>query len=334
MQPNQTQPTFPQPVPQAQPPAPGSAGVYPQQGMPPQPGFAQAAPGPMPIPGQPQPLANPQMGQPVPSAQPQMPIQQAQQPQPQPGAAPQTMPPKRNPNSTQNSLLISEIRDNLAIMNDASMRAVITCRSINFDLMSAREREGVEYAYQNFLNSLYFPVQILIRSQRVDIAPYLDRLEKLRREQDNMLLGMLMEDYISFIGLLAQQTNIMDKSFFIVIPYYPTGDMSSAVNSSKNLLSNLFAPQAQQRIRIDENTFTKSKDELRNRIQTVVNGLMQMGIQSTQLSTKDLGELYYSFYNPDTAVRQPLGDFEHLGAPVITKGQGQAPQPHLDRETT
>lgn len=249
-----------------------------------------------------------------------------------PANKPSKAPPQHNNNSAQNSLLLSEIRDNMAIMNDGSMRAVAACLSINFDLMSAREREGVEYAYQNFLNSLYFPIQILIRSQKVDIGPYLDRLDKLRREQDNMLLGVLMDDYISFIDAIAQETNIMDKSFFIVIPYYPAGDVNSAVNSSKSFLANLFAPQTQQHIKIDEGTFNKAKDELRNRVQTVINGLLQMGIQCTQLSTKELGELYYNVYNPDTAVRQPIGDFEDLTAPMITKGSGQAPQPHLDRE--
>jgi len=238
----------------------------------------------------------------------------------------------RNPNSTQNSLLLSEIRDNIAIMNDGSMRAVIACKSINFDLMSAREREAVEYSYQNFLNSLYFPVQILIRSQKVDIGPYLDKLSKLRREQDNMLLGVLMDDYIDFISALSQETNIMDKDFFIVVPYYPTGNVDSAVNTSRNFLATLFAPSTQQRIRIDEVTFNKAKDEIRNRAQTVMNGIMQMGVRSVQLTTKELGELYYNVYNPDTAVRQPLGNFENMSAPVITKGTGQAPQPHLDKE--
>src|SRR5688500_17220257 len=108
----------------------------------------------------------------------------------QSGAQP-TIQPVRNPNSTQNTLMITEIRDGLVVMNDGSFRAVVTCKSINFDLMSDREREGVEYSYQSFLNSLYFPVQIFIRSQRVDIGPYIERLDKLRRDQDNMLLGML-----------------------------------------------------------------------------------------------------------------------------------------------
>src|SRR4051794_11145251 len=77
-----------------------------------------------------------------------------------------------NPNTTQNSLLISEIRESMVIMGDGSFRAVVASKSINFDLMSSREREGVEYSYQNFLNALYFPIQIFIRSQRVDIGPY------------------------------------------------------------------------------------------------------------------------------------------------------------------
>lgn len=257
------------------------------------------------------------------------PVQPGNAANPQQPAAPQ---PKKNPNSAQNMLLISELRDNMVIMSDGSFRAVITCKSINFDLMSSREREGVEYAYQSFINSLTFPVQILIRSQRVDIAPYLDRLESIRRGQDNMLLGVLMDNYIDFIDRLAEEANIMDKSFFVVVPYYPAGDIDSAVNASKNLFSGLFAPQQQTNIKITEETYTKSKDELQNRINTVLNGLFQMGVRSVQLNTKELGELYYNFYNPDTAVRQPLGDFSTMTNTYIRKGEGEAPRPHLSGE--
>jgi len=254
---------------------------------------------------------------------------------PQAGKNPQqpaTPAAKKNPNSSQNALLISEIRENMVIMSDGSFRAVITCKSINFDLMSSREREGVEYAYQSFLNSLTFPIQILIRSQRVDIAPYLDRLDKMRRGQDNMLLGVLMDNYIDFIDQLAQEANIMDKSFFLVIPYYPAGDLDSAVASSKNLFSNLFKPQQQINIKINQEAYDKAKDELQNRINTVLSGLFQMGVRSVQLNTKELGELYYNFYNPDTAVRQPLGDFNNITNTYIQKGAGEAPRPNLSQE--
>ena len=110
---------------------------------------------------------------------------------------------KESSTSTQATLLISELRDNVVIMKDGSFRAVVACKSINFDLMSEVEREGVEYAYQNFLNSLKFTTQILIRSQRVDIGPYIERLSEIRRNNDNMLLGVLMDDYINFIDILS-----------------------------------------------------------------------------------------------------------------------------------
>lgn len=241
------------------------------------------------------------------------------------GAAP------KNPNSSQNSLLISEIREGMVVMNDGSFRAVVACQSINFDLMSDREREGIEYSYQSFLNSLYFPIQIFIRSQKVDIGPYMERLTKLRRDQDNLLLGVLMDDYLDFIDQLSQEANIMDKSFFIVIPYFPAGDMNTAVNTSKNLFSGLFSPAKQTNIRIDKATYDKAKDEIQNRVSAVTNGLFQMGVRGAQLGTKELASLYYNVYNPDSAVRQPLVDFEAVTGTYVEKGQGSAPQPHLDR---
>lgn len=263
-------------------------------------------------------------------------------PQPGPGAMPPTgvtpenaagTPPQaptperpRNANSTQNSLLISEIRDGMVVMNDGSFRAVVACQSINFDLMSDREREGVEYSYQSFLNSLYFPVQIFIRSQRVDIGPYLDRLAKIRRDQDNMLLGVLMDDYIGFIAALSDEANIMDKSFFIAIPYYPTGEMSGALSTSKNMLSSLLKPEKQLHIAIDKDTYDKSKTELQNRVNAVLSGLFQMGVRGVQLQTKELASLYYNVYNPDTAVREPLGDFQAITGTYVQKGAGQAPR--------
>lgn len=236
---------------------------------------------------------------------------------------------KRNPNSAQNSLLISELRDTMVVMNDGSFRAVVACKSINFDLMSSREREGIEFSYQSFLNSLYFPIQIFIRSQRVDIGPYIDRLLQTRRAQDNLLLGVLMDDYINFIDALSQEANIMDKSFFIVMPYYPAGDIDSAVNNSRNLITNLFSPQKQTNIKIDQATYDKAKDEMQNRVSAVTNGLFQMGIRSSRLTTKELGELYYNVYNPDTAVREPLGNFEDYTATYVKKGVGEAPRPNI-----
>ena len=241
---------------------------------------------------------------------------------------------KSNPNSTQNTLQIAEIRDGIVIMNDGSFRAVVMIKSINFDLMSPQEQEAVEYSYQGFLNSLYFPIQVFIRSQKVDLQPYITKLDKIRTEHDNMLLAVLMEDYIDFVGNLAQQTNLMDKRFYVVIPYFPTTDVQKALTQSKNFLSGLkalFVPQ-EQRVTINEADLLKAKDELRNRVQSVLSGLLQCGVQGLPLETRELIELYYDTYNPDTATRQQLRNFDDLSADIVTKGQGVAPQAHLQGE--
>lgn len=241
-----------------------------------------------------------------------------------------------NPNSTQNTLQIAEIRDGIVIMSDGSFRSVIMVKSINFDLMSPQEREGVEFSYQNFLNSLYFPIQILIRSQKVDLRPYIEKLDKIRSEHDNMLLAVLMEDYIGFMSNIAMSTNIMDKRFYVVVPFIPAGlDAQKAVEASKNFLSNLvgaFSSGKEQHVVINEADLEAAKTELRNRVQASLAGLLQCGIQGLPLDTQELIELYYDAYNPDTATRQQLKNFNDLTAPVITKGQGNAPQPNLDKE--
>lgn len=242
--------------------------------------------------------------------------------------------PAINPNSTQNHLQIAEIRDGIVIMNDGSYRSVIMVKSINFDLMSPTEREGVEYAYQGFLNSLYFPVQIFVRSQKVDLGPYIDKLEKIRGEHDNMLLAVLMDDYIDFIDQLAAQTNIMDKHFYVVIPYFPVVESTKPLAQSKGLLDGVFSllGSGKTHVVINEQHLEEAKTELRNRVQAALGGLLQCGVQGLPLDTQELIELYYDSYNPDTATRQQLKNFEDLAVPVITKGSGHAPQPNLDRQ--
>jgi hypothetical protein len=295
-----------------------------------------------PAPAAPTPTAPPQASK-TPTPPPAAPTQ----PQPAPAAPQQTDSQQsvisqqaaaaarpKNPNSTQNSLQIAEIRDGIVIMNDGSYRSVVMVKSINFDLMSPQEQEAVEYSYQGFLNSLYFPIQIFVRSQKVDLQPYIAKLDKIRTEHDNMLLALLMEDYITYIDDLSQHTNIMDKKFYVVIPFFPVTDTQKALQESKNFLSGLggLFNKKEQHVVINEPDLEAAKTELRNRVQAVLAGLLQASIQGLPLDTQELIELYYDTYNPDTATRQQLKNFDELSADIVTKGQGAAPQAHLQRE--
>lgn len=250
------------------------------------------------------------------------------------GAPAPILPPPQltNPNSTQNALHIAEIRDGIVIMNDGSFRSVVMAQSINFDLMSPQEREGVEFGYQGFLNSLYFPIQIFIRSRRIDMRPYLQKLSTMQTQQENMLLALLMDDYIDYIANLVTQANIMSKEFYIVIPYFPKIDISKPLEAGKKVfggfveLFKINKSSQLETIVINEQDLEKAKQELRNRVQSVLGGLNQMGVQGIPLDTQELIELYYDFYNPDTATRQSMQSIGDLTAPIVEKGEGVPPQ--------
>lgn len=228
------------------------------------------------------------------------------------------------PASTQGALAISEIRDGLVIMRDGSLRSVILCQSINFDLMSPQERESVEFSYQGFLNSLYFPIQVFIRSQRVDLKQYLMKLEKMRTQQDQLLLGMMMDEYIEYVRYLIEAANVMDKQFYVIVPYYPPLISQEGLATGLRKISALVKPKSGP-IVINETDFNRYKAELTQRVQVILNGMTQLGVQSVPLNTQELIELYYSAYNPQTATQQRLTDVSQLETPMVTRGAGPAP---------
>ncbi|MBR3353255.1 hypothetical protein IKG49_01540 [Candidatus Saccharibacteria bacterium] len=130
-----------------------------------------------------------------------------------------------------------------------------------------------------------------------------------------------MDDYINFIDILSQEANIMDKSFFIVIPYYTSPDAEKILMQTKNFFKSFSKTKMPEATRIDRATYDKALSELTNRVDTVMSGLFQIGIHSVRLNTKELAELYYNFNNPDTAVREPLVDFSKMATLYVGKGE-------------
>ncbi|GAC1369619.1 MAG: hypothetical protein NVSMB39_1660 [Candidatus Saccharimonadales bacterium] len=226
--------------------------------------------------------------------------------------------------STQDTLLISEIKDGIVIMKDGSLRGVILGSAINFDLMSSGEQEAVESSYQGFLNSLHFPIQIVVKSQKIDISNYIDKLTNRRAEQANELLANLMDDYIANIRSLVDEVNIMDKQFYVVVPYFPLLPTTPQNSSLIKNVKGVFEPPAH--VTVTEADFHQYKQELQQRMALATNGMSQMGLRAISLGTQELVDLYYSWYNPDVAANQKLIDAAQLITPAVTKGPGQAPR--------
>jgi hypothetical protein len=123
--------------------------------------------------------------------------------------------------ATQNFIPIKEVRDGIVILKDGSMRALLMTSSLNFALKSEDEQQSIIFQFQNFLNSLDFSIQIFLESRRLDIRPYIALLEGRQKEQTNDLLKIQIKEYIQFIKTFTENTNIMTKTFFIVVPYSP-----------------------------------------------------------------------------------------------------------------
>ena len=121
--------------------------------------------------------------------------------------------------SAQELVDISEIKDNVVVLKNGTSGRFSMVSSINFDLKSTQEQEAISPAYQGFLNSLDFPLQIIMSTRKIDIDPYMEMLDQKEKTQPNELLRFQISDYQGFIKNLVGAANIMTKSFYIIIPF-------------------------------------------------------------------------------------------------------------------
>ena len=203
--------------------------------------------------------------------------------------------------ATQDFVPIKEIRDGVVMLKDGSMRAVVMASSINFALKSADEQQGVIMQFQNFLNGLDFSIQISIQSRQLDIRPYISTLEGRYKNETGDLMKIQIREYIQFIKNFVDQTSIMTKTFFVVIPFSP-GSVSASSNPL-NILGGKSSGSSSRKDNFDEN-----RTQLEQRIGTVSQGLSRCGIRTIQLGTEEIVELFYKIFNP--------GDMEKPIMPV------------------
>lgn len=209
--------------------------------------------------------------------------------------------------STQKYLDIAEIKENTVVMRDSTLRSVILVSSINFALKSEDEQNGIISGYVSFLNNIDFPLQIVIQSRELNIDAYLDKLRQKEREQTNELLKMQTAEYIQYIDELIAMSKIMNKRFYIVVPYNPISDKQKSFFPR---FLDVFKPATM--IKMKERQFLQRRQELTRRVENIISGLGSIGLNTVQLDTQGLIELYYNSYNPSTSLNQKLVDVNQL----------------------
>ncbi len=209
--------------------------------------------------------------------------------------------------STQKYVDIEEIKDGVIMLKNGALRAVLLVSAVNFDLKSSEEQDGIIGQYQNFLNSLDFPLQIIVSSRKLNIEPYLKFISEHERRQTNELLRLQISEYKNFVRNLTEVSNIMSKYFYITVPFAPVENKEKGIFSQ---LSGLLRPK--QAIIQKRELFETYKSQLWQRVDHIVASLSGIGLKIVPLKTDEIIELLYNSYNPSIYNNAIIRDSEKI----------------------
>lgn len=208
---------------------------------------------------------------------------------------------------SQRYLDIAEIKGDLVVLKDGTVRAVLLVSSINFSLKSVDEQNAIVQAYMQFLNGLEFPIQVVIQSRRMNIDDYLMKLRDSEKLQTNELLRRQIADYRDYVKQLVDLGEIMQKRFYVVVPLDPSTDKQKGFFAR---LTEILTPSIA--IRLSEDRFNKNKETLMLRVGQIISGLQSMSLNAVMLDTQSLIELYYTVYNPELFESQRMTETNRL----------------------
>lgn len=203
-------------------------------------------------------------------------------------------------NNTKQFIEIHDIKDNVIILKNGSLRVIMEVGSINFDLKSSDEQIAIIQGFKNFLNSLDFPLQIVIHSRQLDINDYLARTSRAVEGIDNELLRIQGMEYIKFVRGLVELANVMSKRFYVTVPFYAL----EATNSKRNLWESLrlaFGSSKEKIEAIEDKDFALYKAQIEQRAELIFDGLRGMGLSARFLSSEELTTMFAMLYNHDLA---------------------------------
>jgi len=191
--------------------------------------------------------------------------------------------------STQNFVEIEDINHDLVLYSDGSCTLILTTAAVNFGLLSEKEQEAIIYAYAGLLNSLSFPIQVLIRSQHKDVSAYLSLLEEQEKKQKNPKLAKSIAGYRSFVAATVKEKDVLDKNFYIVIPFssLELGVSPSVLFGSKK--RGLPYPKSY--------IFERAATVLGPKRDHITRLMARVGLRATQLTNQQLRKLFFTIYN-------------------------------------
>ncbi|MDD4026832.1 MAG: hypothetical protein PHO75_01420 [Candidatus Shapirobacteria bacterium] len=221
--------------------------------------------------------------------------------------------------STQEHLPIEDVVDGIVMMKDGSCSVVLSVSSVNFDLLSEEEQSSLVFAYGGIINSLNFPIQIIIQSHSKDVSSYLKNLQNMEEKQVNPQLKERIKQYRKFIEETVKKNDVLSKSFYIAVTFssLELGIKSGSVNAAKMFLQK---NKNQELPFTKEYILEKAKASLEPKRDHLMRLFSRLGLEIEVLNNKELIDLFYRTYNEETAVSQKIQNVNYQ-APVVTGGQ-------------
>ncbi len=202
--------------------------------------------------------------------------------------------PARNLPSTQKFIEINNIVDNIVVLNNGNACLVIEVNATNFALLAPEEQDAKIYAYASLLNALSFPIQIVIRSKKLDISNYLKLLDDEKAKTQNQALAKQIGLYRDFVKELVKVNTVLDKKFYIVIPYSSLEKGAGGAREALKTNSN------------QDNFIIAAKASLHSKAESVHTQLNRLNLKARTLEEEQLKKLYYEIFN-DNSIEHAQG---------------------------
>jgi hypothetical protein len=201
--------------------------------------------------------------------------------------------------STQDHLDIYDIKEDTVILKSGAASAVIEAGAINFDLLSQREQDAAIMAYSGLLNSITFPMQVVIKSKIINISDYIKKIEKAETQVVSPLLKNAVVDYRNFIEGLVENFSILDKRFYISVTH--NKGISMPTTSPFGWVKDLFGLTHKSKGHINvQDVLYKAKPQIDPKVDHVIKEFKRININAKRLNTEELIKFFYESYNPNS----------------------------------
>ena len=221
--------------------------------------------------------------------------------------------------STQDHLPIEDVIDGIVMMKDGSCSIVLSVSSVNFDLLSEPEQSALVFAYGGILNSLNFPIQIIIQSHSKDVSSYLKNLENIQEKQVNPQLKERIKQYRKFIEETVKKNDVLSKSFYIAVSFSVL-ELGIKTGGVKGAMMFLPKNKKQELPFTKEYILEKAKASLEPKRDHLVRLFSRLGLEIEPLNNKELIDLFYRTYNEEVAINQKIQNVNYQ-APVVNGEQ-------------